>query len=347
MSAPNSIFSIFLALVLASCAGPIAVEKEKTADTPKAKEQMAPVFEAVKLSETEKPRAEVEAYCKKIDQKFNLYRWGDSGCRQWRWKGEKKSIKGDPIVWLSFGDSKASDVTLIMCGVHGDELTPVKFCYDVMEYALGAQNRGELGDKHVIVAPLVNPDSFLTSRPSRTNARGVDVNRNFPTQDFQQEAVRQWRNRYGKNSRRFPGLEAMSEPEVVFQVQLIREFAPKKIISVHAPLSMLDYDGPVDEHTGGKVGARANELLIQMSGRARGYRIKNYPFFPGSLGNWAGNERNIPTYTLELPSSDPALSKKFWERFRSAIAQAISKDLEADKDVAFKPLKDELEEVRN
>ena len=43
---------------------------------------------------------------------------------------------------------------------------------------------------------------------------------------------------------------------------------------------------------------KASQLLVQMSRKASGYRIKNYPFFPGSLGNWAGNERGIPTYTL-------------------------------------------------
>ena len=41
-----------------------------------------------------------------------------------------------------------------------------------------------------------------------------------------------------------------------------------------------------------------------MSKKASGYKITDYPFFTGSLGNYAGNERQIPTYTLELPNSD-------------------------------------------
>ena len=129
----------------------------------------------------------------------------------------------------------------------------------------------------------------------------------------------------------------MSEPETVFQVKLIDMFRPDKIISVHAPLTMLDYDGPVDLSSGGSVGPRANQLLIQMSQGAQGYRIKNYPFFPGSLGNYAGNERNIPTYTLELPSSDNRLHKVYWDRFKPSIYSAVMHKINRNIDVALKP----------
>jgi protein MpaA len=60
-----------------------------------------------------------------------------------------------------------------------------------------------------------------------------------------------------------------------------------------------------------------------MSKSAKGYQVKNYPYFPGSLGNWAGNMKQIPTYTLELPSSDNRQSKKFWKLFEKAMTHAI------------------------
>ena len=28
----------------------------------------------------------------------------------------------------------AANTTIIFCGVHGDEITPVKFCFDIMTY---------------------------------------------------------------------------------------------------------------------------------------------------------------------------------------------------------------------
>lgn len=293
-------------------------------------------------------------FCKKVDKAFFRYGWGKSRCSYFPWSHVRNSVKGDPLMWVTYGNEnqhkkKHQDATLIMCGVHGDEITPVKFCYDVLLYLekvrLGVEPESEwMKDRIIVVAPIVNPDSFFKKRPTRTNARGVDINRNFPTRDWSKDALRMWKHRYGRQKRRYPGKSAMSEPEVLFQVNLIKRYKFDKIVSVHAPLTLIDYDGPTHQHSKGN-GESANELLITMSKKASGYKIKNYPFFPGSLGNWAGNERNIPTYTLELPTSDNRNHKKYWKRFRSAIVSAISHDMRDGVNVAVKsydnPLKGE------
>lgn len=61
-----------------------------------------------------------------------------------------------------------------------------------------------------------------------------------------------------------------------------------------------------------------------MSENAEGYKVSNYPHFPGSLGNWAGQELGIPTYTLELPNIHARQNDKFWKLFREAIHHASS-----------------------
>src|SRR5690606_11277168 len=123
---------------------------------------------------------------------------------------------------------------------------------------LEGEEAREFKEKLVVIVPLVNPDSYFKERPTRTNERGVDVNRNFPTRDWNEEALAQWRRRYSGDKRRYPGPEAISEPETLFQVNLIKRYRPSKIVTVNAPLTLLDYDGP-DEFgsgaTGGKVGA--------------------------------------------------------------------------------------------
>lgn len=294
--------------------------------------------------------AAVKDFCKKIDGSYHRWGWGKSKCETYSWHHVRNSVKGDPLMWVVFGDEGAhrkmpKDTTLILCGQHGDEITPIKFCFDTIHHmrklkASDSKEARELKDKLVVIVPIVNPDSYFKKFPTRTNDRGVDVNRNFPTRDWNQEALAQWKRRYGGDKRRYPGPSAISEPETLFQVNLIKRYQPNKIVSVHAPLTLLDYDGP-DEFgagtTGGKVGVRANQLLIQMSREARGYRIKNYPYFPGSLGNYAGNERNIPTYTLELPSSDNRRHREFWRHFSGAITEAILHDMRDDVDVAGRP----------
>jgi protein MpaA len=279
-------------------------------------------------------------YCEKLDKSFKKYGWEKSFCESYEWLHYRNSVLGDPLMWTTFGDVSdegkptfdEKDITLVMCGVHGDEITPVKFCFDLMNYLKDIYKnpenlKGEFKNKVVLVAPLVNPDSFFRARPTRVNARGVDPNRNFPTKDWQLEARKIWLQKFKKDKRRNPGLKPNSEPEVIFQVNIIKRFNPDKIVSVHSPLTVLDYDGPITPVTGGADGSKAQELLIQMSKNADGYNIKDYPFFPGSLGNWAGQERNIPTYTLELPSSDPRKNAEYWTLFKSAMHKVIIQNI--------------------
>jgi murein peptide amidase A len=263
-----------------------------------------------------------QKYCRKIDKKFYQYGWRNSRCDKYRWVWVRRSFWGNIIPWVVAGEPEEveANTTIVFCGVHGDEITPVKFCFDIMNYVrgLGEKLRGH----RVVIAPLVSPDSFLKKYPTRTNARGVDANRNFPTNDWNKDALRLWRTRYRSSKRRYPGKKSKSEQETYFQINLINRYRPQKIISVHAPLTIIDYDGPEStkddkEHVG-------KSLLVQMSKKANGYKVKNYPFFPGSLGNWAGNERGIPTYTLELPTSDNRLHKKYWKKFKPAILYAIT-----------------------
>lgn len=278
---------------------------------------------------------DLKRFCQKIEDDFKSKGWGKSRCDQVNWEYHRKSQLGDPIMFTTFGNAKGSektklDTTVVFCGVHGDEVTPIKFCFDIIfdlldrEQSADVNEKNKFQDRLIIVAPIVTPDSYFKKKPTRTNASGVDVNRNFPTKDWWGSALKLWKQKFAQDKRRFPGNRPMSEPEVIFQMNLVKRFRPQKIISVHAPLTLIDYDGPDKDQKDAKINtARAHELLVQMSKEASGYRIKDYPFFPGSLGNWAGNEMGIATYTLELPTSDERKTKEHWELFQKAIHAAF------------------------
>lgn len=264
---------------------------------------------------------EIKKLCDELDKKFSEYKWGKVPCDEYKWNNVRKSGVGTPLIWTTFGEENspaAENTTLILCGVHGDEITPVKFCFDLMEELKKGHS---FEDKHVVVAPVVTPDSFLKSRPTRTNAAGVDVNRNFPTADWKAEAHKRWIQNYRRDKRKYPGPHAASEQETIFQMNLIKRYKPNKVISVHAPLTLWDYDGPSLRAESGK---SALELLEQMSKKSSGYKVSNYPIFPGSLGNWSGKESHIPTYTLELPNTNPQETDKFWLLFRDAVVFAVN-----------------------
>ena len=271
----------------------------------------------------------VKVFCEKLSAKFKEYKWGEPNCEDFDWNHVRNSDLGTPLVWTYFGDEKdpiaKANTTIIMCGVHGDEITPVKFCWDLMNEMKNHQFK----DKQVIIAPLVSPDSFFKERPTRTNGRGVDVNRNFPTKDWKDQALSKWKHNLKGDKRKYPGPHAASEQETYFQMNLIKRYNPNKVISVHSPLTILDYDGPGLK---AKKGQSALQLLEEMSRRSSGYKISNYPVFPGSLGNWSGKERHIPTYTLELPNTNPQKTTEFWNLFKGAILYAIDNKMEPPVD---------------
>jgi len=260
-------------------------------------------------------------FCDKLEKKFTQYNWGKPQCENFKWNHVRNSNLGTPLIWTVFGEENspaATNTTIVLCGVHGDEITPVKFCWDLMNEL---KNHHTFKDKLVVVVPLVAPDSFFKTSPSRTNGRGIDVNRNFPTKDWHNEAIKRWKHAHKSDLRKNPGKKPASEQETIFQMNLILRYKPNKVISVHAPLTLLDYDGPTWTAKNGK---SAKHLLEQMSEKSSGYKISSYPVFPGSLGNWAGKEKHIPTYTLELPNSNNLQTDEFWGLFKESMIYAIN-----------------------
>ena len=150
----------------------------------------------------------LQGFCYELSKKFEEYKWGHPQCENFKWSTVRKSKLGTPLIWSTFGEEKtpaAENTTLILCGVHGDEITPVKFCWDLMNEL---RKNHTFSDKLVVVAPLVTPDSFFIKKPTRTNASGVDVNRNFPTTDWNADAHKKWKETYKKDKRKFPGQKA-------------------------------------------------------------------------------------------------------------------------------------------
>lgn len=270
-------------------------------------------------------RAEViKHFCSSLGQYFAKYNWDLKPCGSVSWKADLRSNNGHPLIYAEFGEGK--ETTLLLGGVHPDELTPVPMAF---RFAQHLTDNPDLYNKKqgikVIVAPLANPDGFLRNVPTRANANGVDLNRNFFTMDWYAKAKKIWKVHRKRSPRHFPGYFPNSEVETVFQMRLIDKFRPDKILSIHAPLGFLDYDGPGDRKPRflSKTEKRAKHLVHSISEKSKDYRVVDYSFYPGSLGNYAGNERKIPTVTLELETTDPTKVKTYWQQFLPGILQSI------------------------
>jgi len=170
---------------------------------------------------------------------------------------------------------------LVIGGIHGDELSSTALVFHWMAHAMNTPANMDWR-----FVPALNPDGLLLPRPTRVNARGVDLNRNFPTPRWDKEASAYWVNRTKKDPRRYPGPKALSEPESRFVVDTMAQWKPDIIVSIHAPYGVLDYDGPSVPPE------RLGRLYLDRVG-----------IFPGSLGHYGGVHKGVPVVTIELPSA--------------------------------------------
>ena len=197
-----------------------------------------------------------------------------------------KSVRGRHIMLREFKpEQKPAARVLVIGGIHGDELTSSSIVFRWLE--LLQQGDGDSAQYHWRVIPVMNPDGLLAKPPTRVNARGVDLNRNFPTYNWLREAPRYWESKTQRDPRRFPGKAPISEPESRWLHDEITRFKPDVIVSIHAPYGILDFDGPP---TGVEAPTRFGRLHLNRVG-----------VYPGSLGNFGGLKEGIPVVTLELP----------------------------------------------
>lgn len=242
------------------------------------------VFGACGAVRAELPLGSIERTCELIGARLPAV--GVGACLESRLvAGEGTSTRGLPLLYRDFvpGSTRRTPYRVMLIGgIHGDEPTAVAVAFHWMR-KLEAER---LQPFHWRVIPCANPDGLLVEKPTRTNARGVDLNRNFATPDWDAQALDRWRKKTRYDPRRYPGPAAASEPETRWLTQQIRQFRPDAIISIHSPWGVLDFDGPLDPPQ------RFGYLRLQPLG-----------IYPGSLGNYAGIALGLPTITLELPHS--------------------------------------------
>jgi len=182
--------------------------------------------------------------------------------------------------------------TVLFLGVtHGDEPQGKS----LIERYLNLLDQNATKTRNALLfIPCVNPDGLALKK--RTNANGVDINRNFPTKNWEKTEKNEF----------FGGEVPNSEIETQFLGYVIDKYKPDVIISFHAPYAIVNYDGD------------ARELAFEIS-NITGYRVEEnigYPT-PGSFGTFAGIEKNIPTITLELDETLPDIIQ--WDKVKGVF----------------------------
>lgn len=232
-----------------------------------------------------KSNDEVASLCKEIGNKLGSV--SISNCEQQHLINSRQySTRGRPLAYKIYPPLKTKEPlgrVLLMGGIHGDEYSAISITFKWLDKL----NKFHSGLFHWQVIPLLNPDGLLHFKKARRqNANGVDLNRNFPSQDWDKLAVKYWTDRTYKNPRRYPGPAANSEFETQWFIDTINTFKPDVIIAIHAPHRLVDYDGP--------------QSAPHKLGRLK---LRQLGTYPGSLGNYAGVDLDLPVVTVELAAA--------------------------------------------
>nr|AIF26811.1 putative murein peptide amidase A [uncultured bacterium fosmid pJB95A1] len=210
-----------------------------------------------------------------------------------------ESVQGTALRYIpSIGKCRL----LVFAGIHGEE-PETTF---LLSRCLRAFDKPFQDVAFILCA---NPDGMTLG--TRGNFNGVDLNRNFPTANWQEDNVL---SRSVLEAPRDTALSAGcrpgSEPEVAALLRLVESLQPQSILSIHAPIGCVD--------------APARTPLVE-----RLCEAFNLPWIPdigyptpGSFGTWC-KERQIECVTLELPRmSLEALFDRYGASFIDFLRQA-------------------------
>lgn len=185
------------------------------------------------------------------------------------------SKNGNEILLLQrLPENQDFNKTVLVIGVfHGDEPSGEYLINRYLSDRNYTQNR-------LLFIPCLNPDG--KSENIRTNSNGVDLNRNFPTKNWELSSSNEY----------FGGEKPASELETQFLIYVLEKYKPDLVITLHEPYCIVNYDGPAKD-----IANKISDITCYEVQESIGYPT------PGSFGTYCGIEKEIPTITLELPEN--------------------------------------------
>jgi murein peptide amidase A len=201
------------------------------------------------------------------------------------------SVDGRPLQVTRVGDADAPVRVLVVGDVHGNE--------PAGEAIVARLRRSRLDGVAFWLVRTANPDGRALG--TRQNARGVDLNRNFPSQ---------WRPLGVPGDPQYAGPRPLSEPESRFAVRAIKRIRPDVTIWFHQPQTIVRAFGQ-SEPT-----ARRYARLVGML-----YRRIHWP--SGTAANWQNHTfPGRPAFVVELAPGrlSPASARRHARAIRRLAA---------------------------
>lgn len=192
-----------------------------------------------------------------------------------------RSRQGRALTATRYGWATAPRTVVVIGLLHGDEPAG-------LTVVTALRTLTPPTDTQLWVVPTGNPDGQAAAR--RTNAAGVDVNRNFP---------HSWVYA-GKGTSTYSGPSAASEPETKALVAFLTARRPALVVVFHQPLNGVD-----------SYGAK-NASLVSRLAAAMGLPVKSFSCggtCHGTLTGWFNATWPGTAVTVEFGSTTPTSAK--------------------------------------
>lgn len=201
------------------------------------------------------------------------------------------SVKGAPINMWRFG-SGAKKI-LYVAATHGNEQS-TKFLLEEWIKELDSNAQKLPVDKTIMIIPELNPDGVAAG--NRRNANGIDLNRNFPANDWKSDVTMPGGELVSSGAGSLP----LSEPESQALSKTILAERPNLVITYHSSASIVS----------GNDSGSSNSLASDYA------RTSGYKYLPksdtniifqydttGAFEDWLHDKLGIPAMLIELGSS--------------------------------------------
>lgn len=200
-----------------------------------------------------------------------------------------RTLGGRPINLRQYGDPRFRGRVLVFACIHGDECA----ARGIAPLIGGCPD----SEVNVFVVPNLDPDGSAAA--TRLNGRGVDLNRNFPSE---------WQRRGQRGAPEYSGPRPFSEPETRLAARIVRRLRPRVTIWFH----QVRNGGPFVRAWGRS--APAGRLFAHLAHIP--FRLMRWP--AGTGPNWQNHRfPGSASYVVELPRG--ALSPVLAGRLNHAL----------------------------
>lgn len=214
------------------------------------------------------------------------------------WQTSGKSAEGRPLQHVEIAGG--ADRVMIVAGFRGTRNASVQVAESLAHFA--SEQPASSDGASLLILRDVNPDGRVAH--AVTNARRVDLDRNFASSDWRKIPV---------GSHWLGGRQPLSEPESRWVAMLVETWKPTRVIILlgDGEQGWIRTLGP-DENWNQSLATQTNLPWVESS-----LEVPS-----GSLASWTSRDRKIPTLLLNLPADDNAV--EYWRSQQQLLTGIIT-----------------------